>query len=159
MIQVRKMTFNAFQENTYVVYNAQKEAMIIDPGCNDKSEKEVLVSFIETYGITPIHLVNTHCHIDHILGNKFISERYNLQLMAHKLEVPILASGSIVSGMYGMEYEPSPEIEMFLNEGVDLYLGARFISINSLPWTFSGKFVFIQFRVQNSNRWRCTLSG
>lgn len=142
MIQVKMLTFNAFQENTYVVYNAHKEAIIIDPGCNTESEKEVLFSFIETNGITPIHLVNTHCHIDHILGNKFISERYNLKLMAHNLEEPILASGSAVSNMYGILYDPSPEIEIFLNEGDDFYLGDDSFELFLCPGHSPGSLCF-----------------
>ena len=69
---VKLFTFNEFQENTYIIYDETKECIIIDPGCNSLHEQNQIKSFIDTQGLKPKHLINTHCHIDHILGNKYI---------------------------------------------------------------------------------------
>ena len=74
MIEIQSFTFNGFQENTYVLFDQTKECIIIDPGCYEKSEQESLVNFIQTNQLKPIKLVNTHCHIDHVLGNKFVAD-------------------------------------------------------------------------------------
>ncbi len=69
MIQIQTFAFNPFAENTYVVYDETGEGVVIDPGCYDKAEKETLSQFIESQNIKIKYLLNTHCHIDHVLGN------------------------------------------------------------------------------------------
>lgn len=124
MAHVAELTFNPFQENTYVVYDDTKECIIFDPGCVTPAEKRDLVTFIESADLTPVRLINTHCHIDHIFGNKFVSEKYNLHLEAHKGELPVLESGPMVAQMYGIPYpEPSPTISNFIEEGAIIRFG------------------------------------
>ena len=83
MMEVKSFTFNDYQENTYVLISGDK-CIIIDPGCYTEEEEKVLINFIEKNSLIPEKLVNTHCHIDHILGNKTISERWGLDLYMHK---------------------------------------------------------------------------
>lgn len=71
MIQIHRFTFNPFQENTYVLYDETKECIIIDPGCYEKEEQKELEDFINFHELKPILLINTHAHIDHVLGNFF----------------------------------------------------------------------------------------
>ncbi len=73
MITVQGFTFGPFEENTYVLFDESKECVIIDPGCSNKSEQEDVVQFISDEGLKPVKLLNTHCHVDHVLGNSFIS--------------------------------------------------------------------------------------
>lgn len=110
-------TFNDFYENSYVLYDDTGDCVIIDPGCSSFNEKQELKSFISEHKLNPVHLLNTHCHIDHILGNRFVAETWGLPLSAHKGEIPVLASGLTVSQMYGISYELSPEISVYYNEG------------------------------------------
>ncbi|NES83537.1 MAG: MBL fold metallo-hydrolase, partial [Moorea sp. SIO2B7] len=62
-------------------------------------------------------LINTHCHIDHVLGNQLVKDRYNLELESHKLEIPVLGACDQVSRMYGIPYKGSPEITVFHEDG------------------------------------------
>ncbi len=111
-------TFNPFQENTYVLYDDTKECIIIDPGCFENSEKLELDNFIAANDLKPVRLINTHCHIDHVFGNKFVSERYGLELEAHRGEMPVLAACERVGEMYGIPYpDVSPPISRYLEEG------------------------------------------
>ena len=93
MLQIKCFCFNAFQENTYVLYNAKKEAIIIDPGCYFSAEKVQLKNWISEQGLTPTLFLNTHCHLDHVFGNNFISETYQLPVHIHAkfLAVKIMA--------------------------------------------------------------------
>lgn len=68
MIEIIKLTFNPFQENTYILYDDSKECVIIDPGCYTQQEKEQLLNAINGRGLKPVKLINTHCHIDHVFG-------------------------------------------------------------------------------------------
>ena len=86
MLQIQSFTFSPIQENTYLLFNEFKQCVIIDPGCYFDAEKETLKEFIETNGLKPAMLLNTHCHLDHVFGNKFIAETYNLSLQLHEKE-------------------------------------------------------------------------
>lgn len=120
-MQVKSFTFNPFQENTYVVYGASGSAVIIDPGCYDREEQDELSAFIEDNNLTVKGLWNTHCHIDHILGNDFVSRRYGVPLLAHKEELFTLGFAERSAMMYGLEgFQPSPDPEIFVADGDEL---------------------------------------
>ncbi len=111
-------TFNPFQENTYILYDDTKECVIIDPGCFENAEKLELDNFISANNLKPVRLINTHCHIDHVFGNRFVSERYNIELEIHKGELPVLEAVPRVSEFYGIPFpEPSPMPGSFIEEG------------------------------------------
>ncbi len=125
MTLVAKFTFNPFQENTYVLHDETKECIIIDPGCYDENEKLELVEFIEKENLKPVRLINTHCHIDHIFGNHFISEKYNLPLEIHEGELPVLNAVPQVAMMYGIPFsDPIPTVENFIKEGDIIEFGS-----------------------------------
>lgn len=83
MIQLKKIVFNAFQVNTYILFDETKDCVIIDAACSTAQEDEELARFIEINKLKPVMLLSTHAHIDHILGNSFITNRFNLELSAH----------------------------------------------------------------------------
>ena len=124
MTLVAKFTFNPFQENTYVLHDASKECIIIDPGCYTEAERNQLKTFIGENNLKPVRLINTHCHIDHIFGNYFISATYGLPLEIHKGEIPVLESTPDVCRMYGIPLpQPSPAAERFIEEGEIIEFG------------------------------------
>ncbi|HQU57331.1 MAG TPA: MBL fold metallo-hydrolase, partial [Chitinophagaceae bacterium] len=90
MLTVKSFTFNPFQENTYLVYNEQQQCCIIDPGCYFQNEREELKTAIEKTGLQPVMLLNTHCHLDHVFGNQFVHDNWQLDLQIHPLEQKLL---------------------------------------------------------------------
>ncbi len=115
---VAKLTFNPFQENTYIVYDDTKECIIFDPGMYTAEERNQLADFIQQNELKPVRLINTHCHIDHVFGNNFVHKTYNLPLEIHKGELPVLEAVPQVCMMYGVPYsDPSPMPERFIKEG------------------------------------------
>ena len=123
-MNIKSFTFNTFQENTFVVYDKSKECIIIDPGCYSKKEEEELSEFIIEKELTPVKLINTHCHIDHILGNQFVTEKWDLELYMHKKDIPLLENAGAIGKMYGFEeFKGSPFPKYFLNEGDILTFG------------------------------------
>ena len=121
-LTVHTLTFNPFQENTYIISAPSGECIIIDPGCFDEYEREELVECIDKQKLKPVRLINTHCHIDHVLGNAYVAKTWNLGLEIHMGEIPVLASGVSVSNMYGVPYDPSPLPSSFLAEGDEVVL-------------------------------------
>lgn len=132
-LHVHCLTFNPFQENTYILTAPSGECIIIDPGCFDRSEREELKDFISSRNLKPVRLLNTHCHIDHILGNAFVSKEYGLGLEIHKGEIPVLESGLMVSNMYGVPYEVSPSPTSFLAEGDEVVLDGHTLQVLFTP--------------------------
>src|SRR5690625_1455255 len=108
-IRIKKFTFNNFQENTYVVFNKKGDAYIFDPGNSTPAEDQFLFNYIENNNLTPIALINTHCHIDHILGNKAVLEKYDIPFWAPNGEQMVLESGKVSASMYGIPYQTSPQ--------------------------------------------------
>ena len=133
-MRIKSFTFNPFQENTFVVYDETKECIIIDPGCYTEKERTELRRFITSEGLKPVKLINTHCHIDHVLGNKFVSELWGLELYMHKEDLPLLENAGNIGKMYGMEdYEGSPYPKHFLAQDDTLTFGESSFKILFTP--------------------------
>ena len=143
MIQVKKFTFNPFSENTYVLFDETKECVIIDPGCVQAIEKTQLTEFIVQEGLKPVRLLNTHCHVDHVFGNYYVSKKYKLELEAHELDLPTLALVPKACMMYGIQgYELSPEPTKFLEEGIDVTFGQSRLEVIHGPGHAPGHVAF-----------------
>lgn len=123
MIGIQQFTFNPWAENTYVLYDRTGECVIIDPGCHLGEEENRLVNFIREKKLTPVLLLNTHCHIDHVLGNKFVHDMYGLSPRFHRLEESVLQAMVPYSASMSMPYNPSPPADLFLEEGKPVRFG------------------------------------
>lgn len=123
MINIKQFTFNPYQENTYVLFDESGECAIIDPGMYDGAEQNQLVQFISGAGLKPVLLLNTHCHIDHVLGNKFVFDNWGLKPQFHKGELFVLQSIPGYAPQMGMHYELSPEPEVYLEESGSVSFG------------------------------------
>ncbi len=133
-MKIKSFTFNPFQENTYIVYDETKECLIIDPGCYTDSEQAILKEFIISEELKPVKLINTHCHIDHILGNKFTKKQWDIELHIHKEDLPLLEHASNISETYGLkEYQESPYPKFFLDEGDKINFGKSNFEILFTP--------------------------
>ena len=89
-MNIKIFTFNQFFENTFIISDSTNECIIIDPGCYDKNEKQILQDYILSNNLVPTRLINTHCHIDHILGNNFVSKTWDLELEIHHKDISLL---------------------------------------------------------------------
>jgi hydroxyacylglutathione hydrolase len=134
--------FNPFQENTYVISAANKECWIIDPGCYTLQDQKTLVGYIEKNGLKPVKLLNTHCHLDHIYGNKFISDEYQLELGIHEKELPMLQRADVAARMYGAKIPEKCEPGYFINEGEQLVLDGAVFDILFTPGHSPGSICF-----------------
>ena len=121
-MKIKKFTFNSFQENTYII-SSKKKCMIIDPGCQNTAEKDSLVNYIEENELIPVELINTHCHIDHIFGNNFISRKYNLTAKIHRKDLPLINKAVDIAKIYNVELDPPPLNVNFLKENDVVTIG------------------------------------
>jgi hydroxyacylglutathione hydrolase len=142
MLSVQSFCFNPFQENTYIVYNETGDCLIIDPGMYNSGEEQELSGFISQNNLNPVSLINTHCHIDHILGNLYCVEKYGLKLSCHKNEKPVLNAGTATALMYGLKYKESPEPAVWLEEKQVIKLGKDTLEILFTPGHSPGSLSF-----------------
>lgn len=142
-MEIRSFTFNPFAENTYILYDETLECVIVDPGCYTTEEQRAMVDFITANNLKPVKLLNTHCHLDHIFGNRFIADTYKLELFIHPNEKEWLEQAPYYSrAMYGVSVEPSPEPAGYLNEGDTVTFGNTSLKVLLAPGHSQGSIVF-----------------
>ncbi len=117
MIHVEIFTFNPMQENTYLLWNEKSHAIIIDPGCYFTAEQETLEKFIKNKGLTPVQLLNTHCHLDHVFGNQWVNKNYHLELHIHRIEEKVLEFAPATGIMWGFGLDAYKGPFHFLEHG------------------------------------------
>jgi hydroxyacylglutathione hydrolase len=142
MIHIKSFIFNSFEENSYVLYDETGDCIIIDPGCHLPDEEQELADFVSKNNLKPVRLLNTHCHIDHILGNYFVSNKYNLLPEYHRNEIRVLESSAYVSQLYQIHLNPSPAAVSFLDEADLIRFGNSELSIIFTPGHSPGSLTF-----------------
>jgi len=144
MIHIKSFTFNPFSENTYILYDESGECVIIDSGCSFDEEENELAAFISDNHLRPVRLLNTHCHIDHILGNKFVSKTYGLPLEAHENEKDNINRADSYAAMFDMNSLETPSITKYLNEGDIVIFGHSKLQVLFTPGHAPGHVVFYE---------------
>ena len=133
-MNIKIFTFNQFFENTFIISDSTNECIIIDPGCYDKNEKQILQDYILSNNLVPTRLINTHCHIDHILGNNFVSKTWDLELEIHHKDISLLKNSKDIADLYGfVNYEKSPITNKFLVEGDIIEFGKSNLEVLFTP--------------------------
>lgn len=133
MISLMKFTFNPYQENTYILYDETGNCIIIDPGMYNGAEQNQLANFIKENKLSPTLLLNTHCHIDHVLGNKFVFDNWGLKPQFHEEELPVLEAVVSYAPQMGMHYEVSPQPDTFLPETGSVSFGNSILQLVFAP--------------------------
>ncbi len=142
MLYVKIFLFNPLEENTYLLYNEFKECIIIDPGCYYEEETEQVAEFITKNSLKPVKLINTHCHLDHVFGNKFIAEEYGLTLEIHPNEKKMLDLAPSSGLMWNIPFDNYQGELLWLKEGTTIKLGADALKILFLPGHSPGSLGF-----------------
>lgn len=142
MFKIKFFTFNPIGENTYILYNESKDCIIIDPGCYFEEENEKLKDFITQNELNPTQLLNTHCHLDHVFGNKMIAERYQLTLQIHEKEKVVLSFAPTSGLMYNLPFDSYEGDFILLKEGDTLLLGQDELKVIEVPGHSPGSICF-----------------
>jgi hydroxyacylglutathione hydrolase len=133
MLQLRVFEFSPVQENTYLLYNAQNKAIIIDPGCYSSAEQETLKVFIKNTRLEPVRLLNTHCHLDHVFGNRWVHANWGLELHIHQGEKQMLELAPLSGEKWGLPFQNYDGPLHFLEEGDTIELGEDRLKVILAP--------------------------
>lgn len=142
MTTIQSFTFNPYQENTYILHDESGECAVIDPGCSDRAEQDMLAGYIREHKLTPVLLLNTHCHVDHVLGNKFVFDLFGLKPCFHRLEEKLLHAAVYYAEAVGVRYELSPQAERFLEQGETVSFGQSALKCLFTPGHSPGSLSF-----------------
>jgi len=142
MIQIERFTFNTFQVNTYVLYDETNEAVIVDAACYEPFEKKGLDDFIHDSGLKIIRNINTHSHIDHILGNQHIFEKYGIRPEYHQAGLPFLMEAKEIATNFGYTIHEVPEAAAYFNEGDMIRFGNSSLEVLYTPGHADGSVCF-----------------
>jgi len=142
MLTVKAFSFNPVQENTYILYNEKKQCCIIDPGCYFPEEEQKLKSFIDQNALTPVLLLNTHCHLDHVFGNKFVHDKWGLILHIHEKEKRVLDVAPATGELWQLPFENYEGKLAFIEEDSTINIGDDELEIRFTPGHSPGHVCF-----------------
>ena len=143
MISIKRFEFNPFRENTYVLSDNTGECLILDPGCQEPEEQDLLLAYFNENDLKPVKIVNTHCHIDHILGTAFLNDQFKLPFLIHPLEKPLLTASIAQGEFFGLEVQTPPEPSDYLNEGDTVTFGNSMFEVIHIPGHSPGGIVLL----------------
>jgi len=146
MLSVKSFIFNPVQENSYILYNEKGECCIIDPGCYFEEERKELKNAVESASLRPVLLLNTHCHLDHVFGNRFVSETWGLELHIHPKEKPVLDFAPESGRMWQLPFDQYEGPLHFLKEGTSIKLGSDELRVLFTPGHSPGSVSFYDER-------------
>ena len=143
MIKIERLVFNPFQENTYIIYDETGEAVLVDPGCHEEGEENILETFLMERNLTPVSQIYTHCHIDHVLGAAFVYQKYGLLPIMHRDSIPFLLRRKEQGKMYGIEVDEIVEPTEFIDEGDEIKFGSSVLRVLHTPGHVDGHVCFV----------------
>jgi glyoxylase-like metal-dependent hydrolase (beta-lactamase superfamily II) len=143
MIEIKKFVFSAFGVNGFVLFDETGECILVDTACVSNEEKKQLETFIAEKHLTPAMLVNTHLHVDHVLGNNYLCGKYNIGFYAHKDGLPLLEMAPQYSAMFGFNIESVIGPTEFLEEGDVVKFGNSKLKVIYTPGHADGSICLI----------------
>lgn len=146
MIHIEALTFNPFQENTYIVYDETGACMIVDPGCYEAYEQQELVDFIAKKKLTVKLLINTHGHIDHVLGNFFVKETYKVPFYVYYQDVATMHAVASYASNYGFPKYTAAMPDKLLQETDSIEVGTMKFDILFVPGHAPGHIALINVK-------------
>ena len=133
---------NPFQENTWLVHDG-REALLVDPGCTGSTEEQRISGFIDRHGLRVVRCLNTHGHIDHVMGNAWAMATYGLGPEIHADDVALLHRAPAIGDFYGVPCAPSPAPVALLKDGDEVRLGQHVLEVMHVPGHSPGHVAFL----------------
>ncbi len=149
-MKIKSFTFNPLQENTYVIWcEDTQNCAIVDAGNYDNAENKELRNFILENSLIPTLLLGTHAHIDHIFGNWYVKQEWNIPYLLHREDIPMLDRSITMAALWNLNYTPSTLPDAFLEAGQILTLGKCELEVRFVPGHAPGHVIF----VNHEDRW------
>ena len=133
MLQIKRFVFNPFEVNTYILYDDTNECLVVDAGCYGQDERKDVVDFISSNRLTPKLIVNTHGHVDHVLGNGFLKEEYAVDILGHAADNQLIENANKHGMIFGLRVETPPPLNRELVHNDTIRFGRSELSVIHTP--------------------------
>jgi len=141
-MEIYKFVFSPIEVNTYILADKSGDCAVIDCGCYNKAEFNQLTEFIKVKNLKPVLLLNTHCHLDHVFGNKFFLDKYNLKTLSGKLDEVNRKDAAEHALLFGLHMEEPPEPAGFITDNQVLTFGTTELVALEVPGHSPGSLAF-----------------
>jgi len=141
-MKIIKIIFNQFSENTYVLFDETNDAIVVDPGCYTEAERQGFLKFLKEKKLNLVKIVNTHCHIDHILGVDFLKDTFSVDFYANKQDEYLLENTVEAGKMYGFHLDKAPSIDNYISENDTISFGNSTLNVLEVPGHSKGHLAF-----------------
>lgn len=142
MITLKQFSFSPFEEATFVLSDQTGECIIVDAGCYTREEREALKHYIAGAQLKPTLLLNTHGHVDHLLGSRFVTDTWNVPFAMHKADSYLLENAVTQGQMFGLRTEAPPAVDRWVEEGEEILFGNSGLSVLHVPGHSPGSLLF-----------------
>lgn len=145
MLQIKRFVCNVIQENCYVVSDETQEAVIIDCGAQFEAERQAIKNYIESNHLRPVHLLATHGHVDHNIGNKFVFDTWGLKVELHKDDEPLISTLSEQAEQFmrqELAKDEQPPVGRYLEENDTITFGTHTLQGIETPGHSQGSVFF-----------------
>jgi len=142
MMEIKKFVFNTFMVNSYILYDESGECVLVDAACYDKAEQDEISTFLAANNLKLVRNLNTHCHIDHVLGNGFIAETYGVFPEYHANSLPFFHTLKEIGSSFGFAISRIPEPKRFLEDGETVRWGNSSLEVMYTPGHAEGSVCF-----------------
>lgn len=132
MLHCVPFVVNPFQENTWLLHDG-RGALLVDPGCWNTAEEHRLEAYVTQHGLRVVRCLNTHGHIDHVMGNAWAHRRFGLLPEIHADDLDLLHRAPAIGQLYGVPCEASPEPAAHLADGDEVRLGDLSFEVIHVP--------------------------
>jgi glyoxylase-like metal-dependent hydrolase (beta-lactamase superfamily II) len=144
VIYQQAFTCNPFQENAYFVWDDAGNGIVIDPGCYTYEEQKEMHDFIESKGIKLQYILNTHAHIDHVLGVAYFQQTYKIPFCLHPLDKPLLDDAANRAQVYGFPHFQAAEVDRWLVNNEQIQVGEMNLNVLFVPGHAPGHVAFYE---------------
>jgi len=141
-MNIFKFVFSPIEVNTYILADESGDCAIIDCGCYNKTETEKFAGFITDRNLKPVLLLNTHCHLDHIFGNRFILEKYGLKTLSGESDEKNRKNAVPHARLFGLVMDEPPEPAAFITDNQVIKFGATELVALNVPGHSPGSIAF-----------------
>lgn len=141
-MKIYREVFSPIQVNTYIVEGDKGGCIIIDCGCYGSAEEKRLQDLLFARGLKPELLINTHCHLDHVFGNKFMLDRYGLRTWFHEGDLYNHTTAPKHALMFGLVMDAPPEPAGYLVDGEVVSAAGLSFQVIAVPGHSPGGIAF-----------------
>ncbi|MFC7348748.1 MBL fold metallo-hydrolase [Chryseobacterium zhengzhouense] len=142
MFQIKPFIFNFASENTYLLFNENKNAWLIDPGNMNEHETHTILNFITENDLKIHKILLTHAHIDHVLGLQWAFDTYKVPVTMHQDDKEVLDMFQASGMRFGFELDHIHVDIEFVNEGDELDFDGEKFKIYHVPGHSPGSIVY-----------------